>query len=114
LETTNRAIRGPGPREAAIDAERTRAVLEQELGMIREAILMVAGGRSRRVVLAGLQGADEAFEAGRALAATQRVRLISLWTDDEGGRADIAVEAIEAADSAGAGDVVMAARPLTV
>ena len=67
--------------------------LDREMDLIREAIAMVAGGASPRVVVAGLHFGEALVIPGRALAAEAGVRLVPLWTADESG-ADIAIEQI--------------------
>ena len=83
------------PAPAAIDRDRVRADLDQETRLVAEAILLVSSGGSRRVTVAGLHFPEQVLAASRPLAVAGRVRLVALWTDDEGG-ADVAVEALGA------------------
>ena len=68
--------------------------LEHELRLVREAIDLVAGGGSRRVVVGGLRFGQDLLVPARGLAATAGVRLVPLWMPDDAG-ADIAVEQID-------------------
>lgn len=68
--------------------------LEHEMTLVREAIAMVAGGGSRRVVVGGLRFGEELLEPAGRLATEAGVRLVPLWMPDDAG-ADIAVERIE-------------------
>jgi hypothetical protein len=52
---------------------------------------MVASGRSRRVVVAGLRLGEALLEPAYAMGAAAGVRIVPLWSADEGG-VDIAVE----------------------
>ena len=67
--------------------------LERELGLVRDAIAMVAGGGAPRVVVGGLRFTEALLPAARGLAAEAGVRLVPLWMPDDAG-ADIAVERI--------------------
>ncbi len=67
--------------------------LEIEMRLVRDAIAMVAGGGSPRVVLAGLRFGEALLASGRLQAAEVGVRLVPLWMPDDAG-ADIAVERI--------------------
>ncbi|HEY4188797.1 MAG TPA: hypothetical protein VGM28_00120 [Candidatus Limnocylindrales bacterium] len=67
--------------------------LDQELTLLRQAIALVAGGGSPRVVVSGLHFGETLLESGRSLAAAAGVRLVPLWMPDDAG-ADIAVERI--------------------
>jgi hypothetical protein len=67
------------------------AQLDRELSLIRDAIALVDGGASPRVVLAGLQFGDRLIEQARRMAAASGVSVVPLWTTDERG-ADIAIE----------------------
>jgi hypothetical protein len=84
---------GPG-RQPSVrgDVERT---LDQELGLVRDAITLVARGASRRVVVANLRFGDQLLARARQLAREARVRVVPLWMPDDSG-ADIAVEALDA------------------
>jgi hypothetical protein len=67
--------------------------LEREASLVHDAIAMVASGRSRRVVVAGLHFGDQLIEPARTMASDAGVRLVPLWTTDEAG-VDIAIERI--------------------
>ena len=67
---------------------------DYEMTLVREAIVMVASGGSRRVILGGLRFGDALISPARGLAAEAGVRLVPLWTPGDGG-ADIAVEWID-------------------
>jgi hypothetical protein len=69
-------------------------VVERELRLVRDAIALVASGRSRRVVVAGLQVGEAILGEAEALGRAAGVRIVPLWSTDEGG-ADIAVERVE-------------------
>jgi hypothetical protein len=73
---------------------RVGRTLEHEMNLVREAIAMVAGGASRRVVVGGLQFGEALLTTARGLAAEAGVRLVPLWMPDDAG-ADIAVERID-------------------
>lgn len=74
-------------------AERVRRTLEQEMSLVREAIAMVAAGRSRRVVVAGIRFGETLLAPARAMASEAGVRLVPLWMPDDAG-VDIAIERI--------------------
>jgi hypothetical protein len=115
VTTTERSTPSDAPRRStALDEARARAVLDQEERLVIEAIQLVAGGGSPRVTVAGLRYPEPVIEAARPLAIQRRVRLVTLWTDDERG-ADVAVEAIEAyigIDEAKPGDPVRPAATI--
>jgi hypothetical protein len=67
--------------------------LDQEMALIREAIAMVAGGGSPRVVVGGLHFGEALLEPSQILAAEAGLRIVPLWMPDDAG-ADIAVERI--------------------
>ena len=67
--------------------------LEQEMALIREAIAMVAGGASPRVVVGGLHFGEALLTLARPAAAEAGVRIVPLWMPDDAG-ADISVERI--------------------
>jgi hypothetical protein len=71
----------------------TGRTLEYEMGLVREAIAMVAGGGSPRVVVAGLHFGEALLTPTRAFATVAGVRIVPLWMPDDAG-ADIAVERI--------------------
>ena len=68
------------------------ATLEFEMGLIREAIAMVAWGAAPRVA-ARIRFGETLLDPGRRLALEAGVRLVPLWPADEAG-ADSAVERI--------------------
>jgi hypothetical protein len=70
------------------------AAFDREFQLVREAIVMVASGRSRRVVLAGIRLGDRLFEPGSRLALEAGVRLARLESADGAG-VDLAVERIK-------------------
>lgn len=75
------------------DVDRTTRTLDQELDLVRDAIALVASGRSRRVVVASLRFGEQLIEPARRMASQAGVRIEPLWTADDAG-ADIAVERI--------------------
>ena len=74
-------------------AARLGRTLDREMTLVREAIAMVAGGGSARVVVGGLHFGEELLGTARGLAAEAGVRLVPLWMPDDAG-VDIAVERI--------------------
>ncbi len=64
-----------------------------EMTIVREAIAMVALGRSRRVVVAGIRFGEELLIPAEAIGTEAGVRLVPLWMPDDAG-ADVAVERI--------------------
>ena len=72
---------------------RVSRTLEIEMNLVRDAIAMVAGGGSPRVVLGGLRFGEALLASARILAAEAGVRLVPLWMPDDAG-ADIAIERI--------------------
>ncbi len=68
-----------------------RSSFDYELQLIREAIAMVASGKSPRVVLAGIRYGEILLDAARQLALDAGVLLTLLERDDHAG-ADISVE----------------------
>jgi hypothetical protein len=71
--------------------DRAGRPVDMELELVREAIAMVAGGGSRRVVVAGLRFGASIIERARLLAASSGVSVVLLQTPDNAGP-DIAVE----------------------
>jgi len=67
------------------------ATLEYEMRLINEAIALVASGRTRRTVVAGLRLGDQLLPSEQRVADEAGVRLVPLWHADEHG-VDIAVE----------------------
>lgn len=57
--------------------------IEHELHMIREAVAMVASGRSQRIVLASLQFGNELLPRAQAIASSAGVRASAVWTLDK-------------------------------
>jgi hypothetical protein len=72
-------------------SERVSRTLEQEFGLIRDAITLVASGGAQRVTVASLRFGDELLDAARRMAAKAGVRIVPLWSADERGT-DILVE----------------------
>ena len=75
--------------------ELVASTLDREMGLIREAIAMVASGASPRVIVASLHFGEALLEPSRRLAEKAGVRVMPLWTLDDSGNA-LAVEAIDA------------------
>jgi hypothetical protein len=75
-------------------ATRVGRTLEHEMDLVREAIAMVAGGASPRVVVGGLRFGEALLAIAGVLAAESGVRLVPLWMPDDAG-ADIAIERID-------------------
>jgi hypothetical protein len=71
--------------------------LKSEMGLIREAILMVASGYSSRVTVAGLTFGERLLRPARSLAAEHGVRIVPQWSADEVG-ASVAVVRAGAAE----------------
>jgi hypothetical protein len=69
--------------------------LDRELELIRDAIALVASGRSPRVTVAGLRLGDALLAPAERLARQAGVRIVPKWGADESG-VDIAVEPAEA------------------
>jgi hypothetical protein len=69
------------------------ATLEREMGLVRDAIALVASGGSTRVVVANLRLGEAVLEPARRIASRAGVRIVPLWGADEAGL-DIAVEVI--------------------
>ena len=74
--------------------EITARTVERELALVHDAIDLVASGRSRRVVVAGLRLGDAIQGQVEAVARAAGVVVVPLWTTDESGT-DIAVERVE-------------------
>ena len=72
-------------------ADAVPATLEHEMGLVREAIAMVASGAAPRVILAGIRFGDPLTDWGRGLAGQAGVLLRPLWRSDEAGT-DLSVE----------------------
>lgn len=56
--------------------------IERELGLIREAIAMVATGTSRRIVVASLRFGTELLPQAQTIAAASGARATAVWTLD--------------------------------
>jgi hypothetical protein len=72
-------------------AEVVPDAVEHEVGLIRDAITMVATGRAPRVVVAGLRLGDALLPSARRMALEAGVGIVPLWRADEAGL-DIAIE----------------------
>jgi hypothetical protein len=72
-------------------AEVVPGAVEHEVGLIRDAIALVATGGAPRVVVAGLRLGDALLPSARQMALEAGVRIVPLWRADEAGL-DIAVE----------------------
>ena len=70
------------------------ATLEHEMGLIREAMMLVATGGAPRAIVAGLRLGDALLRPARKMALEAGVRLVPLWAADERG-VDIAIERLE-------------------
>jgi hypothetical protein len=68
-------------------------LLEREIGLIYDAIALVASGSTPRVVVAGLQFGEQLLEPIRRVASERGVQAIPLWTADATAP-DIAIEAL--------------------
>ena len=73
------------------DQQPGEATFERELGLVRDAVAIVASGATARVVLGGLRFGDQLIEPARRLADGTGAHVVPLWTTDEGG-VDIAIE----------------------
>lgn len=69
------------------------AALERETRLIREAVAMVAGGASRRVVVAGIRHGAALLDAGRQMGLAAGVRVNPIGAGAEAA-VDIVVEPI--------------------
>jgi hypothetical protein len=65
--------------------------IDHELDIVRAAIAMVAVGASGRVVVASLRFGDEILPRAQALAGLRGLRVVPLWTMDDGHHS-IAIE----------------------
>lgn len=81
--------------ERAIDrtASAVPETLERELGLVRDAIALVAAGGSPRVVVANLRLGEALLEPARRMATSAGVLMVPLWNAGDAG-VDIAVERI--------------------
>jgi hypothetical protein len=73
---------------------RVGRTLEYEMNLVREAIAMVSGGASRRVIVGGISFGETLLVRAQGLAEEAGVRLLPMWIPDRAG-ADIAVERID-------------------
>ena len=76
------------------------AALEREVGLIRDAIALVATGGAPRVVVAGLALGDQLLPSAQRMAETAGVRLVPTWGADEEGVADRGGAAARMSDAA--------------
>ena len=76
-----------------LSARASAEALERESQLVREAIAMVAGGASPRVVVAGIRFGDQLLDTARRLALQQGVRVNPLPRPNQTG-ADLVVEPI--------------------
>jgi hypothetical protein len=63
----------------------TLATLEQEVGLIGDAIALVASGGAPRVFLAGLSFGEQLLEPARRMAEGTGARIVPTFTADESG-----------------------------
>ena len=61
------------------------AILDRELGLVRDAIALVASGSSTRVRVGGLRFGEQLLEPARQLAAGSGVRVTPDFAADETG-----------------------------
>lgn len=66
--------------------------MDRELGLVNDAITLVATGAAPRVVVAGLRFGRQLLKPVRRIAGARGVRIVPLWSRD-GSAADIAIEA---------------------
>jgi hypothetical protein len=59
--------------------------LASEMGLVRDAVMLVASGHSSRVVVAGLTFGEDLLAPARALAAEHGLRVQPQWAADEVG-----------------------------
>ena len=74
-------------------AQLVQPIVDRELGLIRDAIALVAGGGSPRVMVAGLQLGESLLEPAMRLAQAAGVRIVPDWSAD-GHHVDFAVERV--------------------
>ncbi len=72
-------------------AEAVMATLDQELGLVESAIVMVASGAAPAVSVGGLRFGELLIRPARRLAFGAGVSVVPLWSVDEFG-ADIRIE----------------------
>ncbi len=63
----------------------TLATIEHELGLVGDAIALVASRGSRRVLLGGLNFGEQLLEPARRMTDGTGTRVVPLFTADEGG-----------------------------
>ena len=71
-------------------ARSSKAVMDRETRLVREAIAMVAAGASPRVVVAGIRYGENILDDARRMALAAGVRVNPIWRADHSG-ADIVV-----------------------
>lgn len=73
--------------------KRAAKVADREMRLVREAIEMVATGRSSRVILAGIRYGADLLDPARRLALEAGVRVLAMRHDGDPG-IDLSVERI--------------------
>lgn len=76
-----------------MSARASKATMERESRLVREAIALVAAGVSPRVVVAGIRFGETILESSRRIGLESGVRVNPIWKPDHAG-ADICVEPI--------------------
>jgi hypothetical protein len=76
-----------------LSARSSKALMDRETRLVREAIAMVAAGASPRVVVAGIRYGENLLDEARRMALEAGVRVNPIWRQDRQG-ADIVVEPI--------------------
>jgi len=71
-------------------ARSSKAVMDRETRLVREAIAMVAAGASPRVVVAGIRYGETILDDARRMALAAGVHVNPIWRADHSG-ADIVV-----------------------
>jgi hypothetical protein len=71
--------------DAAKPSTLVTGTLQSELGLIRDAIVMVASGYSSHVTVAGLTFGEQLMRLARELASEHGVRIVPQWSADEVG-----------------------------
>jgi hypothetical protein len=77
-------------RSARPSARASKAAMDREARLVREAIAMVASGASPRVVIAGIRYGETLLDDARRIALEAGVRVNPIWRQDHNG-ADIVV-----------------------
>jgi hypothetical protein len=67
--------------------------LEREVGLVRDAIALVASGGSMRVVVGGLRLGEALLPTAQRMALEAGVRVVPIWGADESGL-DISIERV--------------------